>query len=70
MDVESAAAAAKGSQRQEGLVVHGLFLEGCGWDADARQLCESAPKVREYLAVYGAAHASSTPGHCLWCCAS
>jgi dynein heavy chain, axonemal len=28
-----------------GVCVHGMFLEGCGWDAGSRQLCESQPKV-------------------------
>ncbi len=29
----------------EGLYTYGLFLEGCGWDGAAGQLCESQPKV-------------------------
>ncbi|KXZ55711.1 DHC8 protein [Gonium pectorale] len=29
----------------EGVYVHGMFLEGCGWDAAAQRLCESQPKV-------------------------
>ena len=29
----------------EGVYIHGLYLEGCGWDAVAKQLCESEPKV-------------------------
>lgn len=28
------------------LVVHGMYLEGCGWDPEAGLLCESEPKVR------------------------
>jgi len=29
----------------EGCYIRGLFLEGAGWDHDAKVLCESAPKV-------------------------
>jgi dynein heavy chain len=29
----------------EGLYIDGLYLEGAGWDAAARHLCESDPKV-------------------------
>jgi len=29
----------------EGVYVYGMFIEGCGWDAKARKLCESQPKV-------------------------
>lgn len=29
----------------EGVYIHGLFLEGCGWDPAVQQLCESQPKV-------------------------
>jgi hypothetical protein len=28
----------------EGVYIHGLFLEGCGWDEKSRSLIESAPK--------------------------
>eukprot|EP00878_Enallax_costatus_P034490 GHUV01038246.1.p1 GENE.GHUV01038246.1~~GHUV01038246.1.p1 ORF type:complete len:641 (+),score=181.99 GHUV01038246.1:662-2584(+) len=33
------------SPPSEGLYIEGLYLEGAGWDAAARQLCESQPKV-------------------------
>lgn len=26
------------------MYIHGLFLEGCAWDADRQVLCESPPK--------------------------
>lgn len=29
----------------EGAYIHGLFLEGCGWDGGRRVVCESTPKV-------------------------
>ncbi|KAG2451278.1 hypothetical protein HYH02_003884 [Chlamydomonas schloesseri] len=29
----------------EGVYVHGLYVEGCGWDAGHQRLCESQPKV-------------------------
>lgn len=29
----------------EGVVVYGMYLEGCAWDAAAQELTESAPKV-------------------------
>jgi dynein heavy chain, axonemal len=28
-----------------GVYIEGLYLEGCGWDADSKRLCESQPKV-------------------------
>jgi len=45
VDVKEASTTALCSPDEGGLVVHGLFLEGCGWDAQAGMLCESAPKV-------------------------
>ncbi|GIL57585.1 hypothetical protein Vafri_12790 [Volvox africanus] len=32
-------------QPSEGVYVHGLYLEGCGWNANSQRLCESQPKV-------------------------
>lgn len=29
----------------EGVLVHGMFIEGCGWDSIERKLCEAEPKV-------------------------
>lgn len=29
----------------EGAYVHGLFLEGCGWDRPGHRLCEARPKA-------------------------
>lgn len=43
-----------GAPPPEGVYIHGLFLEGCGWDAKARQLCESRPK------------ALFVPAPCMW----
>jgi dynein heavy chain len=34
-----------GKPPPEGVYIHGLFLEGCGWDARSRALCESRPKA-------------------------
>lgn len=39
---------------EDGMFVYGLFLEGCGWDPEARILRESTPKVL------------FTPAPCLW----
>jgi dynein heavy chain len=33
------------SPASEGVYIHGLYLEGAGWDPVLRVLCESAPKV-------------------------
>ncbi|CAD7701708.1 unnamed protein product [Ostreobium quekettii] len=33
------------SPPDEGVFVYGLFLEGCGWDPEAKRLCESKPKM-------------------------
>ena len=35
-----------GKHPSEGVIVYGLYLEGCGWDAHRKELTESEPKVR------------------------
>lgn len=44
----------------EGVYVYGMYLEGCGWDAGRRQLCESQPKVRGAPLTRGLTVAGST----------
>jgi dynein heavy chain len=31
---------------EDGIYIYGLYLEGCGWDGDRKQLRESKPKVK------------------------
>ena len=33
------------SSPKEGVLVHGLFLDGAGWSKKDNQLCEQQPKV-------------------------
>jgi len=49
LDPEEAAVSTHLPKNQGSLVVHGMFLEGCGWNAQAGRLCESEPKVRQHL---------------------
>jgi len=34
-----------GKPPADGVYIYGMYIEGCGWDAKRKQLCESAPKV-------------------------
>jgi len=33
-------------QPDNGHITYGPYLEGCAWDVEKHQLCESSPKVR------------------------
>lgn len=66
--------AALGPAPAEGVCIHGLYLEGCGWDAKAKQLCESAPKVgchsAHMLGLWVWGPGAETEGVAAWGCAS